>query len=206
MWFSYTSLIFAKRKHLTSLFARTEKNVLTFCSLFLLLAFQFFALHDIDFVSFWAAWTTSPTYLFKVGKSIQRAPKIRLPLDRVPLVNTFPVSSRVNCPLSENFSVVLTRPAMSRSMLPANLEQSSRSVDPFQPFDFIVVQFLFQPVSKTQFLPSGEFAVIVHVAFLLCFAAAELRQERFLNNKFLGNKFPGDLILHSTGNILPFTS
>lgn len=140
--------------------------MLTFVSFRLLFTLHFNALHYVNFVSPWASRTASPSHLFKVGERIQRAPEIRFPLYRIRFVHSLVVSPRVHRPLPENFSVILHRPSMAWAMLPGNLKQSALTFDPFQSWDFFVIEFLLQPVSKTQFLLSARwFAVVVHFPF-----------------------------------------
>ena len=102
--------------------------------------------HPVDFESIFSPWTALSPYLFNIRQSIQRTPKIRLPLSRVGNIPSFLVFAGVHSPCLKQGSIVYA-PAMSTAMFPRYSEDSflwislpSQAILPF-------IDLLYQPVA-----------------------------------------------------------
>lgn len=73
--------------------------------------------HPVDFKCIFSPWTAFSPYLFNIRQSIQRTPKIRLPLSRVGNIPSFLVFAGVHSPCLKQCSIIHA-PAMPTAMFP----------------------------------------------------------------------------------------
>ena len=101
----------------------------------------------INFEGVFSTWVALFLQFVDVGKGIQRASEVGLPLFWIRLLAGLKLA-RVYGPLTEDHGILFLLPAVPGAMEPGNFEDPFRLVNPFQPRNLPAVDLLGQPIAK----------------------------------------------------------